>query len=170
MEKTLSHYKNIWTFCITDKDGNAIFKDSGPNNLTTIGQEWIMLSAFRKEYSTDRLFIRFANQVLTQLDTLASITSEPVGNGYAAQELTRDLAGFPDIITVDTNSVLRSKSVSMTASGGNIGPISVAFLSTSDGVIIPDSSGELIAFKELPLTQTILSGNTGTVYMQITLA
>lgn len=170
MKNDLRFYKNIWTIRFTDKDGKVLYEDSGPNNLTTSGQEWIMISAFRKGNASDKLFIRFANQTLTHVDTLASISSEPSGNGYVAQELTRDITGFPSISTYETNTVLVSKTVSVTASGGNIGPVNVAFLATSDGVVIPDSSGELIAFKEFPVTQTILSGNTGSVYMQITLA
>lgn len=170
MENQLTHYKNIWKFKLTDKDGKVLFEDSGPNNLTNKGQEWIMTSAFKKDNSTDRLWIRLANQSLTKDDVLTAISTEPVGNGYAPQELTRDSTGFVAIVTIDANSVLQSKEVSITATGGNIGPISVAFLATSDNSEIPDTAGTLLAFRDLPIIQTILSGNTGTIYMQITLA
>ena len=172
MKDQLRHYKNIWTMRFTDKDGNVLFEESGPNNLTQLGQAWIMQTAFQKAFVNDRLFIRLANQTFSVTDTILSVTTEPVGNGYVAKEIERDnVIGFPNEPSiVDFYSVLISKSVEWTATGGGIGPINVAFLATSDGVIIPDSSGTLLAYKELPVTQTILAGNTGTIYMQITLA
>ena len=170
MKNQLSHYKNIWTFRLTDKDGKVLYEEQGPNNLTQLGQGWIMKSAFQKSNSSDRLFLRLANQVLAQDDLISDITTEPVGNGYTPQELTRDTVGFPSDTIVDTYAVLSSKSVEWTAAGGSIGQVSIAFLATSDNILIPDTAGQLLAYKELPVAQTILSGNTGTIYMQISLA
>lgn len=171
MKNQLRFYKNIWTTRIINDKGQILFEDVGCNNLTQDGQAWIMQAAFQKSFSTDRLFIRLANQTLATTDELSAITTEPIGNGYEPKEITRDTLGFPnDPTIVDTYSVLVSKSVEWTAAGGNIGPLSIAFLATSDNDEIPDASGKLLAYKELSVAQTILSGNTGTIYMQITLA
>jgi len=163
--KKHSWFDNIWTFKILDKNGVVLFEDRGKNALADEGEEWVLRTAFRKDFSTNTLYVRLCNQVLAETTTLVDITTEPNTNGYAAQELERSSVGFPTIETVDSDKRIRSKTVTITASGGSIGPVSTVYLATTS-----DNTGKLIAYKSLPISQTILDGNSGTIYFQLKLS
>ena len=98
--------------------------------------------------------------------TLASLSSyEPSGNGYAPQLVTADstATGFPTS-TSDINGstlTITSTTVTFTASGGNIGPVTTAYVATTS-----NNTGKLISYLPLALTRTILSGDSMTYSWQ----
>lgn len=162
-----SFFDNIWTIKILDKDGKVLFEEAGKNALADEGEDWVLRAAFRKDYSTDKLYVRLCNEVLSETTTLSQITTEPSGNGYASVELERSNIGFPTIEDVGGDMRLRSKTVTFTAAGGSIGPISTVYLATTPH---GDNTGKLICYKALQVTQTILNTNSGTAYFQLKLS
>lgn len=164
-------FDNIWTFRVVDKNGIVLFEDIGHNALSDQGEEWVLRTAFRKDFSTEKLYVRLCNQVLAETSTLDSIVTEPIGNGYysdpSSLELDRSGGGFPNIETVDGDKRLRSRAVTFTAAGGAIGPVSTVYLATTPA---GDNTGRLICYKALPVTQTILDGNSGTAFFNLKLS
>jgi len=160
------HYDSIWTIQCT-RNGKVIWEDEGNNSLVQQGEEQILETYFRavSAYTPSEFYVRLCNQTLTSTSTLMSITSEPSGNGYAAALLERSAVGFP---TKDIDSGiyrLTSKAMTFTASGGQIGPVTTAFLATTSG-----NAGSLIAFRTLSLTRTILDTDTMTITIKVKLS
>jgi len=160
------HYDSVWIIRHI-RDGKVIWEDVGSNSLVQGGEEQILETYFRDNgtFIPTEFYVRLCNETLTVTSTLLSITTEPVGNGYSAQLVERSTVGFP---TKDIDSgVIRltSKLLSFTASGGQIGPVTTAYLSTTS-----DNSGTLIAFRALSLTRTILDGDTMTLQFRIKLS
>lgn len=165
-------FDNIWTIRFTDKQGNLLYENIGNNALANDGEDWVLRAAFRNEYATDKLYVRLCNQILAETTLLSDITTEPTGNGYysgdvSLYELTRDEAGFPTFEEVGGDVRLKSRTIAFTASGGSIGPISTVFLATKPA---GDSTGKLICYRALPITQSILNGNSGTAFFRLKLS
>lgn len=96
-------------------------------------------------------------------DTLTTIQNEPSGNGYARQIVPASSVGFPtNDIAPDGNPRLTSWVVTFTATGGNIGPVITAFISTSI-----NNAGILQGFLPLSMQRTILSGDSMTYQFYI---
>lgn len=161
-----SWFVNEWTFREIDKDGNVVFEDKGLNSLTNQGEEALLETFFRNgtQYAPVQFYIRLCNDTLTQADTLSSISGEPMSNGYAPQLVERSDVGFSTKQLDEGDFQLVSKEVAFTASGGDIGPVTTAFLATS-----LDNSGILVCFRALPIARIITSGNRGLVQMKIKL-
>jgi hypothetical protein len=123
-------------------------------------------------YKPAQFFVRLCNYVPQVTDTLSSVsTYEPnitsgsiPLNGYAPQLVT----DFPTS-TQDANGstlTITSAQVVFTADGGNIGPVTTAFVATSNGPsgTSPDSGGKLISYLPLAITRTILNGDSMTYF------
>ena len=68
-------------------------------------------------------------------DTLATITGEPSGNGYARQPVVRSAVGWPVTNLINGSGMITSLVVNFTASGGNWSTVSRLFLcSVASGV------------------------------------
>jgi hypothetical protein len=160
------YYDSVWTVQHI-RNGKVIWEDEGNNSLVQGGEEQILETYFRATtaYMPTSFYVRLCNETLLTTSTLTSITSEPVGNGYAAQTLARSAVGFP---TKDIDSGvyrLTSKLLTFTASGGQIGPVITAYLSTTS-----DNSGTLIAFRTLSLSRTIMDTDSMTITIKIKLS
>jgi hypothetical protein len=94
---------------------------------------------------------------------LATIPGEPTSNGYSRQLCERSTVGFPTL-EVDEDDYWRvvSKELTITASGGSIGPIDGAFLCTSS-----DATGTLIGTVASGVQRTILSGDSIIIQLKV---
>ena len=158
-------YNAIWHVkCI--RDGKEVWNFSKRNGLADEGEESMLEIVFRKTaaYTPNQFYIRLCNDNLIETDTLSMIQNEMSGNGYAAQIVETSSVGFPTKDTYQGDYRLTSKEVTFTASGGDIGPIITAYLATTS-----DNTGKLFAYLELPLTRTILNGDSMVVQMAIIL-
>jgi hypothetical protein len=154
----LDHY---WTVTYKNSKGEVLWKEENlENTLANQGISSLLEYFYRgnaKYAPSNGFFVRLCNYVPQVTDTLASISSyEPSGNGYSAQLVTADktATGFLNA-TSDVNGstlTITSKTVTFTAAGGNIGPVTTAFVATSS-----DNSGKLISYLPLALTRTILN-------------
>lgn len=134
------------------------------NGLVLEGAKCFLETIFRDRASnyfgdTD-FFIGMYNGTVSSSTVLATVPGEPSGNGYSRQRIERSVVGWPTLEINEGNWRIVSKEVTLTASGGNIGPVQGAFLGTSE-----DNTGTLISYLAFGVERTILSGDT--ITMQI---
>ena len=160
-------YKSIWTIQHI-RDGKVIWEDVGPNSLSNQGQEEILETYFRNNtpFIPTQFYVRLCNETLVLTSTLTSVSTEPAGTyGYAPILIPRTVGGFPTKTLVGPSWTITSIQVSWTATGGTIGPVTTAYLGTTN-----DNTGVLIAFRALSQTRTILAGDTMTLQFAISLS
>lgn len=151
--------KHPWFHCVWDvkhtRNGQVIWEDRKRNSLFDEGERAMLLQFFRAEEAPTVFYLRLAYDTLVETDSLIDVRNEPSGNGYSAATLERSAIGFPTLALNSGDYQLTSKTFSFTASGGNIGPVNVAYLATSS-----DNSGKLILANALSMSRTILDGDT----------
>lgn len=164
MEKLHDWYQCYWDIkCI--RNGEVVWTDYGRNALTNEGELLILKTMFvDSALNPSGYYVRLCNDTLLETDTLTTVLNEPTGNGYAATAVEHSAVGFPTETTVDGHSTLVSKEITFTASGGDIGPVTTAFLSTTS-----DNTGTLISYRALALSRTILDGDQTVITLTLVL-
>ena len=159
------NWNGIWTIRHYRK-GKLIYEDIGKNSLVQEGEEAMLETFFRdnSDYAPTEFYLRLCNSTPSITSVLVTIANEPSGNGYSAQLLERSTVGFPTKELNDGDYRLVSKEVTFSAVGGEIGPVTNAYLATTS-----DDSGKLIAFRALSLQRTVLDGDEMVVQMKIKL-
>ncbi len=105
-----------------------------PNTVPNEGEKEFLRMIARADVSKvaagGNFYVGLANQLPTEADLLASITTEPgVVNNYAREAVTRDVSGWPSEVSVNGYSGIRSASFTFSASGGAFDkPFTRAFL------------------------------------------
>ncbi len=164
MGKAIGRTKQIWKFTHRDKNGNILWQDERVNALADEGERDILGVYYRGETAPIQFYIRLYNDTPVESDTLSTLMGEPAGNGYAPQLVERSNVGFP---TVQQDAggdwQVISKTVTFTASGGSIGPVTYAVLATSS-----DNTGKLVAFVALSQSRTLADGESLDVQLTIT--
>jgi len=139
-----------------DVDGSTIDKWTTYNALANEGEINILDSYFRGENVPVTFHLMLVNDTPTITDTLATISGEPSGNGYARQEFTRDITGWPTLGVDSGHGMITSKLVVFEAIGGSWGPVIYAILTT----VPTGTSGPLITFVGLSYSKTLTIGQT----------
>jgi hypothetical protein len=107
-------------------------------------------------------YVGFYYGTISKSTDLSSIPGEPVGNGYARVQIERSAVGWPTLMqNTDGSWTITSKQLTMTASGGDIGPVNGYFLCTSS-----DNSGVLLGSTAFGQEITILNGETENFYVK----
>ena len=157
-------YESIWKIQHI-RNGVVIWEDEGPNAVSQEGEEALLESYFRGNatYDPSEFYIRLCNSTPTVVSLLSTIVGEPPATyGYAPQLIERSTIGFPTK-EIDTGAYrIVSKTVSFSAVGGSIGPITNAYLATTS-----DNTGKFLAFRALSITRTILDTDTMTIQFRI---
>ena len=125
-------YDCRWDIFIV-RDGRIIFEMKDKRNiLVDEGEKAIGEVFFRNLGSTyfpsTNFFVGLYKGSISESTTLATIPNEPSGNGYSRLELERSAVGFPTVEQDDGDWRWVSKQLTLTASGGTIGPVNGAFL------------------------------------------
>lgn len=157
-------WEGIWEIRFLDKSGLVTASYVIHNALADEGERLLLMSTFRDEESPTEFYLGLCNDTLVETDTLPDILNEPSGNGYSRQLIERSATGWPTIELSDGDYRLTSKYVTFTASGGDIGPVTTAFLATT-----ADNTGKLIAYAALPISRTILDGDSAQARIKIKL-
>lgn len=157
-------WQGFWKIKCIDKNGNAIWEESGYNDLADEGEALMLDSFFRNLNNPSQFYCRLCNDTLEETDTLGSILNEPSGSGYIAKLIERSNVGFPVLELHEGDYRIISKEVVFSAVGGNIGPVNTAYLATT-----ADNTGKLVAYKELSRERLILDGDSMVVQITIKL-
>lgn len=144
-----------------DAEGNIVWVDPWMSNILHDEGEIAILSAY---FDTDlatygappaNLYLGLDNRTTpAEADTLASLSGEPSGNGYARVAVPTT-TGFTIAASAPYNQAT-SSTVAFTASGGSIGPVKNRFLCT----VVSGTSGKLIATVALSTTRTLNATDT----------
>ena len=135
------------------KHENEIIYDVVTRNaLVDQGEKLILDVFFRSNNVPVDFFIGLAYGPMSEASTLDNVPNEPVGNGYDRVALSRDTVGFPTMEMDSGDWVVITKSMTITADGGSIGPVNQAFM----GANLASDMKYLISYVSLP-TETVLS-------------
>jgi len=145
----------LWKFTHKDKNGKIISIEERHNALADQGEQNMLDQYFRGQNAPTGFFIRLFNDTPAETDTLANLTGEPSGNGYAPQAVARSAVGFPTLALDEGDYQITSATVTFTANGGSIGPVTHAVLATSS-----DNTGLHIAFVALSQSRTMADGES----------
>jgi hypothetical protein len=158
-------YKSFWNIKHI-RDGKEIWSIRKQNSLVDEGEEAILEAFFRlnASYTPTEFYVRLCDDTIEETDTLSIVQNEPSGFNYTPQLVEASAVGFPVKDMFEGDYRLTSKELTFTASGGDIGPVNTVFLATTD-----DNTGKLIAFLDLPLTRTILNGDSMIVQFEVIL-
>jgi len=153
-------WNSIWEAKFIDKNGKLKYSFKGPNAAADEGKKAVVDSFLINDSSAYFLettfFVGLYYGAFSRTLTLSTIPGEPSGNGYARQALEHSIVGWPTIEQDDLGNWRRiSREVTFTSSGGDIGPLSGAFLCTSAA-----ATGILVCNYAFPVTRTVLSGES----------
>jgi len=147
------------------RNGKIIWEVKDKSNiLVDQGEKAVVDTFFRNNssiyFASDNFWAGLYKGTISESTTLVTIPNEPSGNGYIRLQIERSTVGFPIIDQYEGHWRVTSKEVSLTAVGGDIGPINGAFLCTS-----LDNSGILIGAVAIDPERTIIAGDT--IYFQL---
>lgn len=132
--------------------------------IHTQGLQFLLEVTFSEEQSVPaNFYIGLATDTsLAESATLASLT-EVSGTGYERQTVASNNTDFTSASTGTNDRKITSKTVTFTATGTWTGAKTVFLATTVDG------TGKLIASAQLSTTRTLVSGDTLTVSIVITI-
>lgn len=168
MDHNLIHsvYECLWT--ITQKrQGRVVWEIlDKPNTLVDSGERAIIDTFFRNNagnyFGMTDFWIGLYNGTVSETTVLATIPSEPsIAYGYTRGKIERSSVGWPTIEKHEGDWRVVSKTLSITASGGDIGPVNGAFLCTSS-----DNTGTLIGVLSFGVERTIIAGDSFDIVMK----
>lgn len=146
----------IYEFEHRDKDGELIEKWVVENALADEGEGNMLDTYLRATSSPTTFYLALYNDTPVEADTMADLTGEPSGNGYARQEIERNSTGWPTLALDSGDFMATSKQVTFSASGGSWGPVTYMVLTTTAS----GTAGLLLAYVALSQSRTLQNGET----------
>jgi hypothetical protein len=138
-----------------------------PNTLVDTGEQDILAVYFRAGTAPTTFYIGLCNSTPIETTTLATLTAEAAGSGYARQQITRDATGWPTLALQGGDYRADAATKTFTAAGGTIGPVTTSFLCTNAA---SGTTGTLVSFDALSASRTLNSGDSLDVSQRISLA
>lgn len=135
--------------------GKLIWSEEAHNALADEGEQAFLDIYLRGATPPAGFYIRLYNDTPVETDTLADLTGEPSGNGYAAITVERSNTGWPTLALDSGDYLATSKEVTFTAAGGSIGPVTYVALATTS-----DNTGKLISYAALSQSRTLATGES----------
>lgn len=149
--------EQIWTVRQIHK-GRILWEETKKNIIPNEGEKALVDTFYRKNadlyFAADYFYVGLYKGSVSEDTELAGIPGEPSGNGYSRTAIERSTVGWPTIQKHENDWRVVSKEITITASGGSIGPVTGAFLCTS----LTDS-GVLIGAVAMKVPRTIPSGD-----------
>lgn len=145
-----------WHVVYRNKSGKILSEFTKDNFLTNLGEKQVLLALFRGETVPDIYQVGLFYGTLFEESTIIQVPNEPSGNGYSREVLQRQSSDFPIIALDEGDYVLYTKTITITALGGNIGPVDGAFMSSVD----EDDIEVLFSVMSMPTNITINNGES----------
>lgn len=134
------------------------------NFLADEGEQSILDTYFRAATAPTGFYFRLFNDTPIETDTLADLTGEVTGTGYAAIAVARNNTDFPTLALVGGDYKITTATKTFTATG-TWTAATYAVLATSS-----DNSGKLIAARALGATRTLVASDTLALTYSLTLS
>ena len=141
--------------------GNVIWEiEDKKNRLVDEGERAIVDSFYRDKaanyFGMTNFYVGMYNGSIQESTILATLPNEPTSgvNNYAREMVERSDIGFPTLEKHEDDWRVVSKNLTITASGGDIGPVNGAFIGTSS-----DNTGTLIGVVSYGVERTIIDGD-----------
>lgn len=93
----LNRYTSVWDVVHRNIGGDVLWQGESRNSRFDEGNKLELDVFFRGAVAPSDFYIRLFNDTPIKADTLGTIASEPVGNGYAAQLIERSSVGWPTL-------------------------------------------------------------------------
>lgn len=154
--------EQIWRLVCRDAKGNIKWIEEGPNDLADEGESQMLDVYYRGAAGPTQFYVGLFDDTPLETDGLLNLIGEPSGGGYARQLIERSNVGFPTLELNAGDFQVVSKTVTFTASGGSIGPVTYAVLATTI-----DNTGLFVAFKVLSQSRTLADGESLDVQLTI---
>jgi hypothetical protein len=139
-------------------NGEVIFEMEKKNIIPDEGEKAFVDTFYRDNgavyFASPMFWVGLYQGNVSESTTLTTIPNEPSGSGYSRQSIERSAVGWPTIEQHEGDWRVVSQTISFTATGGNIGPVSGAFLATSS-----DDSGVLMGALSFVFERTIPAGD-----------
>ena len=163
-----TNFHSVWTIRHLDAMGRTIWGETAHNMLHDEGEEFMLDVVFTETQSVPAsYYIGLDDRTLAEDDTLADLTNEPSGSGYARQAVASNDTDFTLTQASGEDGYRATTSVeTFTANGGAWGEVDNAFLCT----VISGTSGKLIASVALSTPRTLQNGESLQVSMYIKLS
>lgn len=151
-----------WEVVYRNKNGRILWREIIGNSLADEGEE-LAGDVFLRGSALTTFFLGLCDDTPGETTTLASLSEEPSGNGYARKEIERSATGWPTKVLDAGDWKYTSKIVTFVADGGSIGPVKTMFLTNVE----TSTSGKFIAWAALSMSRTIADGDSLSVTMWI---
>ena len=149
--------EQIWTIRQI-RNGRVIWEETKKNIIPDEGEKALVDTFYRNNsslyFAAALFYVGLYRGSISEDTILSTIPNEPSGNGYGRQPVERSSVGWPTIEKHEDNWRVVSKALTISASGGSIGPINGAFLCTSS-----DNSGVLVGGVSMTVERTIPAGD-----------
>ena len=152
-------YECLWT--VTQRrQGRVIWEIvDKKNTLVDAGEKAIIDTFFRNlginYFGAINFWVGLYNGTIAETTVMATLPNEPPStHGYARIEVERSAIGWPTIAKHEGDWRVVSKTLTISASGGEIGPVNGAFVGTS-----LDNTGTLIGVLSFGVERTIVDGD-----------
>ena len=157
MMKKFHGLEQIWTMSQI-RNGRVLWTETKKNIIPDEGEEAFVDTFYRNNaasyFAADTFYVGFYYGSVGESTILTTIPNEPSGNGYARVAVERSNVGWPTKEFHENDWRVVSKTITITASGGDIGPINGAFLCTSS-----NNTGALIGAVAMKVSRTIPAGD-----------
>ena len=143
-----------------DAKGDLKWKEENRSNaLSQTGEQAILDTFFRSGTAPTSFYLRLTNTAPAAADPLTTImaTEPPTLYGYVAanQSLAKNSTDWPTLALSSSHYEITSKTITITASGGTIGPVAYAVIAST-----ANNTGYPIAFASLAQSRTLASGDS----------
>jgi hypothetical protein len=153
--RSVARETGIFQWTHLDASGNVLDQWTTTNGLADEGEQLFLNCTLIATGCPTTFYLRLFNDTPAETDTLADLTGEPSGNGYAAIEVTRDATGWPTLALDTGDYQATSKTVTFSASGGSWGPVTYAVLATTS-----NNTGKLVSYTALSTSRTLANGES----------
>jgi hypothetical protein len=155
--KNFHGLEQIWTIKQIH-NGEVIWIEEKKNIIPDEGEKALVDTFYRANsalyFASAYFYVGLYKGSINESTILATIPGEPSGNGYARTAVERSEIGWPTIEQHEGDWRVVSKTLTITASGGSIGPVDGAFLCTS-----LNNTGVLIGAVAMSVSRTIPAGD-----------
>lgn len=149
--------EQIWTIRQIHK-GRVLWEETKKNIIPDEGEKALVDTFYRGNsslyFAAATFYVGLYRGSIGESTVLSTVPNEPSGNGYARTAIERSAVGWPTIEKHETDWRVVSKTITITASGGDIGPVDGSFLCTS-----LNDTGVLIGAVAMSVSRTIPAGD-----------